>query len=117
MATPYDFRRGSSTASRDASLGEAFEHVYEAGQALIARRLELGAAEARMLARSGVALLSGAVAGVIGWLYLVAGLAEALSSTLPHFAVQMGVGTLHIAAAIALLAIAQHSAPKRGDDA
>lgn len=64
MTTPYDVGRGTSTASRDANLGEAFEHVYEAGQALIALRLELGAAEARMLARSGVALLSAAIAGL-----------------------------------------------------
>ncbi|MFI5320711.1 MAG: hypothetical protein ACHQ6V_14145 [Myxococcota bacterium] len=115
MATSFDFRRESSIERRDAGFGHAFERVYEAGHELVARRLELGAAEARMLARSGVALLCATVVGLTGWLYLVAGVVDALARDHPRFAVELGVGAAHVAVAFALLAIAQRAAPKRGD--
>jgi hypothetical protein len=84
--------------------------AYHAGVQLLVLRLELWAAQARVLARSGVLGALGAVAGLIGWLYLVAGAVNALSEELPRSLVQIGAGVLHLLIAGALLAWSRRAA-------
>jgi hypothetical protein len=115
LAAPYELRRQMPTARRDAGIGEACDRVFEAGQQLIVRRLELGALEARMLARSGIALGLAALVGITGWLYVLSGLVDALARSQPRFAVELGVGAFHVALAFGLVAVSRNAAPSRSD--
>jgi hypothetical protein len=90
--------RGFAPSARpNLGLGDAAEHVYDAGQLLLERRIQLWAAQARSLARSGVGLGVAATFAVAGWFYFVSGVIEALARDHPRFAVLMGVGILHVA--------------------
>lgn len=87
-------------------VGDAVERVYDAGHELLLRRLDLLAAEARMLARSSGAALAAGIVALIGWLYLVAGVVDLLARSYPRGNVEIAVGGLHVllAAGLALLA-------------
>ncbi|HEU4430242.1 MAG TPA: hypothetical protein VFT98_15890 [Myxococcota bacterium] len=87
-------------------VGDAVERVYDAGHELVLRRLDLLAAEARLLARSGVAYLLAGIVALIGWLYLVAGIVEALSRSYPRANVEIAAGALHALVAFGLFALA-----------
>jgi hypothetical protein len=115
LAAPFDFDRELLAQRRDASVGEALGRVVDAGQALVAGRIALGAAEARVAARSVFALSIASVAALIGWLYVVAGTVDVLAREYPRFAVELGMGGLHIACALALIALARSRAPTRSE--
>ena len=100
---------------REAGLGEAVGRVYEAGEALIVRRLELGVAEARVFARGSLGLALAGIVALVGWLYFVAGTIDALAREYPRFAVEMSVGGVHMALACALFALLRRGVEKVGD--
>lgn len=105
----------ASPARRDLGLGQAVEHVYEAGQALIVRRLELSMAEARLFARNGFGFAFAGVVAFAGWFYFIAGLIDALARDYPRFAVEMSVGGFHVVLALALFGVFQRATEKLGD--
>ncbi len=114
MAAAHDSKRFAPSEAREADFGGAALRVYEAGQNLMVRRLELWVAEARGSARIGFALLMAAVIGLSGWFIFVAGVIDGLARDYPRFAVEMSVGALHLGMAGALVAIAQRAAAKLG---
>jgi membrane associated rhomboid family serine protease len=109
-----DSRGFDPLEQREASLGEAVLRVYEAGQALTLRHLELWLAEARELARSGIVMLFAGSVAFAGWFYFIAGVIGALSREVPRFAVEMSVGGFFVAVAFALFALARRGGAKPG---
>jgi len=83
------------------SLGHALEHVVEAGQELIVRRVDLQAE--RVVERGRVAFarsLVGAAGGIVavgGWFLFLAGAITLLSDHFPRTAVEMAIGLAHVA--------------------
>jgi hypothetical protein len=90
-----------AAAGEDPSLGNAIERVYEAGQALTLRRIDLLVEEfadrGRSLLTSFAATIVGAAVAVGGWFVAVAGIIDVLDDSVPRFAVQIAVGIVHIA--------------------
>lgn len=115
MALARDSRGAAPAVQGDPGFGEAAERVYDAGQALIVRRLELAMSEACVLARSAVGFVVVGVIVFAGWLYLVAGLIDALARDYPRFGVEMSVGGFHLALGAALLGVFQRAVGKLGD--
>jgi len=89
--------------SREPSVGHALERTYEAGQALLVRRIDLLVAESRLFLRAGRALGIGVVVALLGWLYLMEGLIDGLAGRHPRFAVELCVGLAHAVLAALLL--------------
>jgi Putative Actinobacterial Holin-X, holin superfamily III len=90
----------------DPSFGDALERVYGAGQTLIVRRIdllveELGA-QGRSLLAAAVGTIFGAMAVLVGWFFVVAGLVDAIDDYVPRFAVEIVVGVLHVGVGAAL---------------
>jgi hypothetical protein len=83
-------------------VGDAAGRVYEAGQALLERRLEFLMVQVRAILRGSVGFGLAAVFALAGWFLFVAGLIDALARDYPRFAVQMSVGAAHLALAAAL---------------
>jgi hypothetical protein len=89
--------------NREPTVGAALERTYEAGQSLIVRRLDLLVAESKLLAQSGALALIGGVIALLGWILLVQGAVDGLSQRFPRYAVELGVGLVHLALAAMLL--------------
>ena len=83
-------------------MGDALERTVEAGQSLIARRMELLVAETRGLVHDGGMLLVASAVALIGWIYILGAATLELSDHFPRFAVELAVGVLHVGAAILL---------------
>lgn len=96
------------------SLGDALEHVVEAGQDLVVRRIDLQAE--RILERGRHALaaslvgIAAAIVALVGWLLFLAGAVDALSLRFPRNAVEMTIGLTHLAVGIAVALLARRSA-------
>jgi uncharacterized membrane protein YqjE len=90
----------------DPSFGNALERVYGAGQTLIVRRIDLLveelAEQGRSLLAAAVGTIFGAMALLVGWLFVVAGVVDAIDDYAPRFAVEIVVGILHIGAGAAI---------------
>jgi len=99
-------------ARSEAGVGDAVERVYDAGHELILRRIDLVVAEARMLARGSVAYLLAGIVALIGWLYLVAGVVEALARSYARHQVEIGAGAFHGLLAIGLFVVATRTTRK-----
>jgi Putative Actinobacterial Holin-X, holin superfamily III len=88
------------------SFGNALERVYGAGQALIVRRIDLLveelAAQGRSLLAASVGTIFGAVAVLVGWFFVVAGVVDAIDDYVPRFAVEIVVGILHVGVGTAI---------------
>jgi membrane-bound ClpP family serine protease len=89
--------------NREPTVTDALERTYEAGQSLIVRRIDLLVAEAKLFAQSGALAVVGGVLALIGWILLVQGVVDGLSQRMPRYAVELGVGLLHVAIAAALM--------------
>jgi Putative Actinobacterial Holin-X, holin superfamily III len=109
----------SPAAGEDAGLGNALERVYEAGQGLIVRRIDLLAGEiaeqGRSVFVSSLAITIGVVVALVGWFIAIAGIVDALDDRFPRFAVEIVIGALHagVGAAIAVQA-RQRTSSKAG---
>lgn len=84
-------------------MGEALGRTLEAGQSLVAGRLELLVAEARMFIREGGAFIFVSAVAVTGWVYLMRGVTHGLSEHYPRFAVELAMGLVHVTTAMILL--------------
>jgi hypothetical protein len=97
----------SPAAGGDARLGNALERVYEAGQGLIVRRIDLLAEEiaeqARSVFTSSLAITIGVVVGLVGWFIAIAGIVDALDDRFPRFAVDIVTGILHAGVGAAIV--------------
>jgi hypothetical protein len=81
----------------------AASRVVHAGSQLLLLRLELWAAQARVMARSGVVLALGTFAALAGWLFCAAAVVNALAEQMSRPLAQSLVGVTHIAAGLLLL--------------
>jgi len=110
-SAPY---RDSAGATEDPSLGNAIERVYEAGQSLLVRRIDLLVEELAEHARSLLAAagipFAGAVVALVGWFIAVAGIIDALDGSFPRFAVEIVIGILHVGIGVALVIVARRRA-------
>ena len=101
----------------DPSFGNALERVYGAGQELIVRRIDLLVEELAAQGRSLLAATAGtifaAMAVLVGWLFVVAGVVDAIDDYVPRFAVEIVVGILHVGVGAAItIARRQRAAQK-----
>ncbi len=102
----------------DPSLGDALERVFEAGQALIVRRIDLLAEELsahrfRVLT-AGIVDLCAAALALAGWFIAIAGLIDWLDDHFARHAVEVAVGAVHVAAGAAFFALGRRrAAPPR----
>jgi Protein of unknown function (DUF1469). len=90
----------------DPRFGDALERVYDAGQTLIVRRIDLLveelSAQGRSLLAFAVGTIFGAMALLVGWFFVVAGVIDAIDDYFPRFAVEIVVGILHVGAGAAI---------------
>ena len=91
-----------SSMRREPSIGAALDRTVEAGQSLILGRFELLLAEVRKFFQDSAILLIASVIAVTGWVYLMRGLTHGLSEHYPRYAVDLGVGAVHVGAALVL---------------
>ena len=100
----------------DPSFGNALERVYGAGQELIVRRIDLLVEELAAQGRSllpTVGTIFGAMAVLVGWFFVVAGVVDAIDDYVPRFAVEIVVGILHVGVGAAItIARRQRAAEK-----
>jgi hypothetical protein len=89
--------------NREPSIGDALERTFEAGQALVVRRIDLLVAESKLLAQSSGLVVLGVVIVLIGWIFLVHGVIDGLAARYPRFALELAVGGAHLALAAPLL--------------
>jgi hypothetical protein len=87
---------------REPSIGDALERTFDAGQALVVRRIDLLVAESKLLAQSGGMVVLGVVVALVGWIYLVHGAIDGLAQRYPRFAVELAVGFAHFGLAALL---------------
>ena len=102
----------ATLASRDTEVGvaEALERVYEAGQGLLMRRLELLLEQARSLLASTLAAQSGLLVGLAGWGLIVASVLQALEPGTSRTVGMLVAGVLHLAAGGAIAYFAMRAA-------
>jgi hypothetical protein len=97
---------GSVADGANPSVGDAIERVYDAGQTLIVRRIDLLVEElseqGRSLLTAAVGTIFGAMALLVGWFFVVAGAIDAIDDYVPRFAVEIVVGVLHVGAGAAI---------------
>ena len=87
---------------RDPRIGDVLDRTVEAGQSLILGRFELLFAELRTFFQDGGILLFASVIAVTGWIFLMRGLTHGLSEHYPRYAVDLGVGAVHVGTAMLL---------------
>ncbi len=88
---------------REPSIGDALERTFEAGQALVVRRIDLLGAQSKLLAQGGGRVVLGVVVALVGWSYLVHGVIDGLAQRYPRFTVELAVGFAHFGLAALLL--------------
>jgi hypothetical protein len=110
MSSLHDVRvsyRNPAVVGEDPSLGDALEHVLDAQQALIGRRVDLLleeiTAKARSLVSLSVAAIVGTVAALAGWFIAIAGAIDALDDHFARSAVEIAIGMFHVGAGIAFV--------------
>jgi hypothetical protein len=96
-------------AHEDPSLGTAIERVFDAGQSLLSRRIdllveELAAQSWRLFAASICAVIGMGMA-FAGWFLAIAGLINALDGRFERFHVQFAIGAAHVALGAAIVLI------------
>jgi uncharacterized membrane-anchored protein len=112
MASPHEvpvtLGNGAFTdENENATLGSALERVLEAQQDLVIRRAglrieELVAQISSSVSDSLVAALGYAIA-FAGWFIAMVGLVDALDRYFARFAVEIGLGAIHVAAGFAIV--------------
>ncbi|MEZ4282319.1 MAG: hypothetical protein R3F21_22165 [Myxococcota bacterium] len=85
------------------NMTDALERVVDAGQSLFLRRVELVFAEAMHALRVEGAVLLVVPFAILGWLFLVNGVRSGLAMQFPPFAVDTGIGIVHLGIAGLLL--------------
>jgi hypothetical protein len=91
----------------DPSIGHALERIFDAGQTLIVRRMdllveEISALSAQTLRTVAIAVVGG-IAALVGWLILLAGVTDWLDDYFARQAVEISIGLVHLAIGVALL--------------
>ena len=101
----------------DPSFGNALERVYGAGQTLIVRRIDLLveelAAQGRTLLAAAGGTIFAAMAVLVGWLFVVAGVVDAIDDYVPRFAVEFVVGILHVGVGAAIVIAGRQRAAEK----
>lgn len=81
------------------SIGEALERVYEAGQGVLASRIERLsedlAGQGRLLLVSAILVGSGALIALAGWAIVVAGALDAADEWVPRYTAEIAIGAVH----------------------
>ena len=99
--------RDAAIGEADPTLGHAIERVFDAGQTLIVRRIDLLVEElssmGTQLIAALVSTLLGTVAALVGWGIAVAGIIDALDERFARHWVEIAIGLVHLAAGAALL--------------
>ena len=121
-STPDRIRESSDSTvlGNDVSVGTALERVYEAGQDLIVRRIDLLseelADEGRKALAHALATTAGAIVALAGWFIAIFGVIGLLDDHFPRAGVEIVVGILHVAVgtAIAIRARGHTSASEPG---
>jgi hypothetical protein len=103
-------RRAAAKRGKDLGVAEALERVYEAGQDLLVRRLELLLEQGRSLLASTLAAQAGVLVALAGWALIVASVLQALDAGRPRLIGMIVAGVLHVAAGIAIAYAAMRSA-------
>jgi hypothetical protein len=93
----------------DPSLATAVEHVFEAGQSLISKRIDLLveqlSAQSWHLFAASICAVLGLGLAFAGWLIAMSGLIDALSTQFVRFHVEIAVGLAHVALGVAIAVI------------
>jgi hypothetical protein len=103
----------TDAAQHEAGVTQALERVYETGQTVLMRRLELLIGEvslearaligqARALLGSGMLAVAGILIALGGWIVTVAGILRWAEGVVPRFAAEIAVGLLHCMVGAAL---------------
>ena len=91
----------------DPKLGHALERVFDAGQRLIVRRIDLLVEELSALGNQLVGtIVSAALGGVlalVGWVVVLAGIIDALDQRFARHWVAIAIGIVHLAIGVGLL--------------
>jgi len=91
----------------DPTIGHALERIFDAGQTLIVRRLDLLVEEMSALSTKTLRMVAmtlvGGVAALVGWLILLAGITDWLDDYFARQAVEIAIGLVHLAVGVALL--------------
>lgn len=101
--SPSNRYAGSAALPREGEpgLGNAIERVYEAGQGLLVRRIDLLSEElatmTRGVASEALETIAFAVLALAGWFIAIAGVIGTLDDYFPRAGVQIAVGMLHLA--------------------
>jgi hypothetical protein len=98
--------RDPAIAEDDPKLGHALERVFEAGQTLIVRRIDLLVEELSALSTHLLGTLVSAVVGSVvalgGWVIVVAGVIDALDDRFARHWVEIAIGLLHVGIGIGI---------------
>jgi putative superfamily III holin-X len=90
----------------EVTVGTALERVYEAGQDLVIRRIDLLseelADEGRKAVAHALATTGGAIVALAGWFIAIFGVIGVLDDHLPRAGVEIGIGMLHLAIGLAI---------------
>ena len=76
---------------------KALERIYESGQTLLIRRIDLLVEEARMLVQDTVLRIAGGVIVLLGWIRVMNGMVDGLARVMPQHWAEVSVGALHVA--------------------
>jgi uncharacterized membrane protein YqjE len=91
----------------DPSIGHALERIFDAGQTLIVRRMDLLVMEMSALSAQTIRMVAisvvGGVTTLVGWLILLAGVTDWLDDYFARQAVEIAIGLVHLAVGVALL--------------
>lgn len=74
----------------------AVERIYESGQNLLIRRIDLLVEEARMLALDAGLAIAGGLIVLLGWVRVMNGAVEGLARVMPHHGAELVVGAVHV---------------------
>ncbi len=98
MALPRSDDRAvyEPVADEEPSVAEALERVYEAGQGLLVRRLELLFEQGRDLLAATLTAQAGAVFALAGWALILAGALLGLDEGAPRRIGIFAVGAAHL---------------------
>jgi len=85
------------------NMADALQRVVDAGQSLFLRRVEIAFVETLHALEGERGLFVAVPFAVLGWLFFLSGARAGLAMYLPLFAVDLGIGVVHLVVAGGLL--------------